>query len=194
MSAFMGALERGGITQLGIGLIDDDDKGDFYGLASPHCLITAYRGMHVLNEVSHIQRGTLCACYHAGQRDWDAGTARHLDNLRKQVPDVFRLRIDLLDSYIEDGELDEMLAICNDASNGINVATSELEDEIDAGTIRYTDEVFKAFEIAKKRQVRIGKNNEAEPKQPYDVLKYGRAVKTNGEDFWKELVEKIKDV
>lgn len=163
-SAFVGAI-GGDLAQLGLGLIDDAGSAMFWGLLCPHCLITAWRGMQVLDQISHIQSDTLCNCYYAGKRENDPQEAKRTQELLGLLPNITELRTELLSKHLSDAELDEMLKICNAPNNGISVATWELKDEIEAGIINRTEEVERVFTIAEEER-QAQERDEAFSKQP----------------------------
>lgn len=150
MSAFLGATDETNAS-FGIGLIDEQGGNTFWGLIGPHCLVTAWRGVQVLDQVLNIKDGTICACYYTGERELSGRDERYLDILREQMFDIDQIRAELLEVAIPSEELDSMLSICNSKKNGISVLTCELEDEINAETIMRTEQVELAFKISQQR-------------------------------------------
>ncbi|MFV0485187.1 MAG: hypothetical protein ACK5MU_03110 [Candidatus Saccharimonadales bacterium] len=159
LAAFLGASSEL-CPSFGIGLIDERGQAMFWGLMIPHSLITAYRGMQILNEASVLQHGVICACYHAGQREMHESEAHYIADLETQIPDIENLRASLLEQKIPDEELDAMLMVCNSPKNGIDITIAELEIELAAGTISRTAGVEKAMQIEQEEQARRDKNTE----------------------------------
>lgn len=159
LAAFVGAAGDS-MLSFGIGLISEDcNTAQFWGLAMPHSLITSYRGMQVLDNVTELEHGTICACYYAGGRDLRDSELHYIDDLREQIPEISDMRETMLAQSIPDGELDEMLEVCN-STDGIDLAIWELEKEIEAGAISRTPGVERAFEIAQAERARYERNEE----------------------------------
>lgn len=163
MAAFVGATDEE-LAQFGIGLVDGEGHCWFWALALPHLLVTSWRGMQVLDRLERIDHGTICNAYYIGKRRADSELKRAVPALSKQLPEIIKLRDELLRTKIPDEELDRMLEICNSPDNNIDVAIWELEDEIKAGTIQETEKVRQAFEIDAAGRVRWAQN-EARSKQ-----------------------------
>lgn len=142
-SAFIGAAD-GTVAQFGIGLMEEDGQTHFWELVTPHYLITAWRGMWLLDRVKRVKKDTLYAAYNL--MDAEYGDEEYYDALAGQVMDLWNVRDGLLKAKIAETELDEMLKICNDA-NGIYVSTNELRRELEAGTICRTTELERTFEL-----------------------------------------------
>lgn len=142
LSAFVGAKD-GGITQFGIGLLDErTGKAEFWGSMLPQNLITAWRAMWLLECVKRVKPGMIYAAYCVARRNFSRSCdGHHLETLRGQIPEIESLRDELLEAKIPDGELDGMLKICNGSENGINISASELEYEWRMGTINCTEEL-----------------------------------------------------
>lgn len=157
MTSFVGVTDEES-AQLGIGLADKEGKCHFWALAFPHALITSWRGMQVLDHLEKIGYGTIHHAYFVGERKKDSEVERSMAELKEQLPEIETLREKLLKKPIPDDELDRMLTICNSPESHINVATWELKQEIEAGTIHETRQVKLAFEIEAKEQVRLGQN------------------------------------
>lgn len=150
MSAFIG-VDGDILPSFGIGLVDENDNVQFWGLTIPHRLITAWRGMYILDQATIISNGTLCYCYEIGKRDLKDSDKRSLNILQDQIPDINNFRKKILATSIDNDELNAMLSICNSAENDIDVAIWELEDEIASKTINRTTEVLNTIAINKTK-------------------------------------------
>lgn len=165
LSAFVGATNDETLAQFGIGLMDAKGECRFWGMLHPQALVTAWRGMYVLDRMEHIRHATICHSYYLGQRKVDHDVERALEDTKEQLPEIEKLREEVLQMKIPDEELDRMLKICNAEDNAILLATWELEAEVEAGTIHATDEVMRALEIAAAARVRQAQN-EVRSQQP----------------------------
>lgn len=165
-SAFVGATSDD-LCQFGIGLLNEEtQKCSFWALVCPHLLITAWRGMHILDRTICIQRGTICHAYYAGETGNESSDVkRAIADLAEQIPEIEELRKEVLEMKIDDETLDAMLKICNDPKNHIDVNSYELKEAIQAGVINQTPEVTRVFELAdeKKRQIEHDKEFSEQP-------------------------------
>lgn len=152
----MGLLEKLPLEKLaevaplkfGIGLLDKDDDGQFWGLETPHRLVTAWRGMQILDRVKRIGFGVISRAYSAGLRQEEDDIGRWREQLKEALPELDDVREEVLSRKIPDEELERMLGICNRPDNEIAVDIKELQEEIRLGTIRETEQVRRAFEIS----------------------------------------------
>lgn len=156
-SAFIGATD-GGLCQFGIGLLDANNQSlnRFWALAHPHRLITAWRGMFILDAADIILSDTLYQAYHAGSdddKDFEAELAA--ENLAKYIPDMKKLRQNILKRKISEDTLNAMLKICNDPANDIHIDLREIEEAISKGIIKRTAEVTHAYQaVAAEKEKR----------------------------------------
>ena len=163
LAAFIGATD-GDLAEFGIGLVNEEGKASFWGMLHPHRLITAWRGMHVLDKVENIYHGTLCACYYAGLRELSGDDKERVDELGKQIDGLDELRERLLNTVLTD-ELEEILKFCNDPGNQIHLATWEFTEEIKAGTIAMTSELQRVFDLEREAQ-ELYQSNTAKSEEP----------------------------
>lgn len=161
MAAFigvMGAYRSSGKPQFGIGLVREDDHGSsdtrnflFWGSDKACCLVTAWRAAQLLDMMEEVQGNILFSAFAVCQRIQPLGMQSCLQALSRAIPGrpILELRSDMLERWcIGDGELDEMLRICNDPESQLKVSVQELEEELLAGIIYCTPEVCRAFNRA----------------------------------------------
>lgn len=142
--------------RMGVGLKPcGEDISNFFGPVSPRLVIASYRGMKIAELVREFGKGTLMACYFAGNRD-------------EQIPSFFRdiaktaeniigkpARERILETVPEDvGSILENLN-----SHNILFDDSEIEDEIKRGTLKvtpklqkYVDELERTRELHEKER------------------------------------------
>ena len=134
--------------KFGIGLLDEEDDGHFWGLEAPHRLVTSWRGMQILDRVERVGFGVISRAYSAGLRQEEDGIGNWWEQLKEVLPNTDEMREEMLSRKIPDKELERMLRICNRPDNEIAVDIKELQEEIRLGTIRETEQVRRAFEIS----------------------------------------------
>ena len=153
-AAFVGATD-GELCEFGIGLLDENSgRSVFWALVCPHLLITAWRGMHILDKTTSILHGTICHAYYAGQtNDENSDVKKAIAELSEQIPDFQAFRKSILEMKIDNDVLDAMLKICNSTDNSIDISEHELKEAVKAGIINQTDEVSRVYEIAIEQQL-----------------------------------------
>lgn len=147
-AAFIGATDDE-LCQFGIGLFNEEKRESlFWAMLCPHQLITAWRGLHILDKTTHILHGTVYNAYRAGEVNSDSNDVKKaIADLSEQIPDIEELREEVLKMKIDDEVLDEMLRVCNSPDNSIDVSVRELEEAVRAGIIKQTAEVSRAYKI-----------------------------------------------
>jgi hypothetical protein len=90
---FAGTDREGENSQMGVGLIYPDEKmSSFWGLLMPHNIVASYRGMKLAEEVPQFNRGTLAACWYAGQV-YSGQEGRYISEIERLIGTGKRQRI-----------------------------------------------------------------------------------------------------
>lgn len=165
-SAFVGATDDE-LCQFGIGLLNEEKgKSLFWALLCPHRLITAWKGVRILDQITNIQSGTICHAFYAGMsKEDDNDVKRAVTALTEQIPEFEKLHKTVLETKIDDDTLNAMLKVCNSPENHIDVCISELKEAVQAGIIHQTEEVSRAYKIAIDKQLEY-ERDEKISKQP----------------------------
>lgn len=138
ITPFVGA-RRNGVCEVGLGFLDQSGQvAQFYAPDFFKNLLQSWRGMHILQQITHIWEGTIRACYKAALPDPSFMERSEFESLRDQIGrsrfDSFlqKMRVILPDP----ADLDQMIRAMEEA--GIRTDIFEIQSEIHEGRLNPT--------------------------------------------------------
>ncbi len=147
MAAFIGIATDEPETCVGIGLREESGRSKFWVLPRPSMMITAWRAMNILDQVTAVKHGTICFAFRAAQRQEDEQVRQALDELRHQLPEIDKLREELLMMPMPEAKLDALLDVCGLLGVEAEVDVRELHDELEKRRIPQTEAVRRVFAV-----------------------------------------------
>jgi len=171
---FVGTDRAGEFASLGIGFISPcKGAGAIWGLVIPHSLIRSWRGMKLLEQVKHIESGTLCACWTIADRDISRSDHKHLNDLAIQfggLEELEKAREAVLASVPSAEEIESILTILREKNVDINCW--ELAAEIETGLIASSPLIETLIREQEEKQAMYTQQEERirKPMQPEESL------------------------
>jgi len=117
---------------MGTGLLGEDGRAIFWGLASPKKVISSFRGMKVAELVEEFGHGTLAACWYSGNRNVHPNEQKYIDEIEAKIGRPARENI--LGMVPEN--FDEVLSVLQE--KGADFAGWEIEEEVKSGVLKVT--------------------------------------------------------
>lgn len=148
VTPFFGLDGEGEYANMGVGYVTETGKSQTWGLMAPTMLITSWRAMHILAQLTELDRFTLSKCWYAAAGS-SRDTAKAVAALSEQFANHETLE-DLIAKVPSPQELDQMLNFVKE--HGIQVSHWELLDLVERGLV---DDHPIIAEIARKAEKAI---------------------------------------
>lgn len=143
VTPFVGADHAGQFSSMGIGYLLSDQKGCLiWGLVIPHALIRSWRGMKLLENMTRIEHGTLCACWTVCGHNLSDSDQGRKEELAQQFEsrEAFDVVLEeILISVPSSGDLEVMIKTL--LSNDVSVDGWDLKAEVDANRMKMTEQI-----------------------------------------------------
>lgn len=155
MAAFVGIDVTSRGSELGIGLVRPNGTLLFRTMPAPYQLVMAWRGAQILDAAAEVEKNMIGAALRLGARSRYPAQGRYLEAFQKSMPEIEKLRDEIMQQMIQDDLLEEMLKICNNPAYGLEIDPLELERELVEHAIHCTPEVRKIFDRVEQNGVRM---------------------------------------
>lgn len=155
MAAFVGINVTSRGSELGIGMVRPNGALLFRTMSAPYQLMMAWRGAQILDATMEVEKSMIGAALKLGARSRYPAQGRYLAVFQKSMPEIDKLRDEIMQQTIQNDLLEEMLKICNNPAYKLEIDPLELERELVAHAIRCTPEVRKVLDWAEQKGVRL---------------------------------------